>query len=96
MFLREASEWAREIEQMAASLRLSDGGTAPGELRPGDASEALREVAHRLRGSGGLYGFGRISDAAAEVEEAVRAGRSPAVLARAAERLVRAIRAARA
>jgi HPt (histidine-containing phosphotransfer) domain-containing protein len=41
--------------------------------------EAVDEVVHQLKGSGGLYGFGRITTLATQVEEAIRAGELEAI-----------------
>ncbi len=58
-FLAEADEKVREIQ---AKL--------DGELSP-EALERLTYLAHQLKGSGGSYGFARISTDAAELESAV-------------------------
>lgn len=45
-----------------------------------EASEAeLRDLAHRLHGTAGSYGFDRISEAAARIEEAFDGGRAGAL-----------------
>ena len=46
-----------------------------GACEAGDG-EAVRQLAHKLRGTGGSYGFPAITAAAAAVEEALRAGGS--------------------
>src|SRR5258708_38916472 len=58
-FLAEADEKVREIQ---AKL---DGEQSP------EALERLTYLAHQLKGSGGSYGFARISTDAAELESAV-------------------------
>lgn len=58
-FLAEARDKVREIE---SSL---DGDRNPERL------ERLTYLAHQLKGSGGSYGFERISSDAAELEKAV-------------------------
>jgi HPt (histidine-containing phosphotransfer) domain-containing protein len=58
-FLAEARDKVLEIE---SSL---DGDRSPDRL------ERLTYLAHQLKGSGGSYGFERISDDAAELEKAV-------------------------
>ena len=57
-FLAEAEEKIREIES-----KLSD--------RSLEALERVSYLAHQLKGSGGSYGFQRISTDAAELESAV-------------------------
>lgn len=58
-FLAEADEKVREIQSAL------DGRTAP------DALERLAYLAHQLKGSGGSYGYQKISTDAAEIEKAV-------------------------
>jgi HPt (histidine-containing phosphotransfer) domain-containing protein len=58
-FLTEAQEKVREIES-----QLSAAGDA-------QALERLAYLAHQLKGSGGSYGYQRISTDAAEIEKAV-------------------------
>ena len=57
-FLTEADEKVREIE-----AKLAD--------RSPESGERLSYLAHQLKGSGGSYGFQRISTDAAELESAV-------------------------
>lgn len=53
------------------------------------ATDDLQYIAHQLKGAGAGYGFGPISDAAAELEEAMDAAASDAETIRAAfDRLV--------
>ena len=63
-FLAEADEKVREIQ---AKL---DGDRGPQSL------ERLIYLAHQLKGSGGSYGFQRISTDAAELEKAVELRKS--------------------
>lgn len=56
-FLVEAREKAREME-----AKIEDGSK--------EALERLSYLAHQLKGSGGSYGFQRISESAAELEKA--------------------------
>ncbi|MFN2420158.1 MAG: response regulator [Gemmatimonadota bacterium] len=65
----ELKSWYRE--QLAA--RIDALVVAASALREGRSAEArgtIRRVAHSLRGSGGTYGFPRITEAAGRVEEA--------------------------
>jgi HPt (histidine-containing phosphotransfer) domain-containing protein len=56
-FLTEAREKAREME-----AKIEEGSK--------EALERLSYLAHQLKGSGGSYGFQRISESAAELEKA--------------------------
>jgi len=58
-FLAEAEEKVREIQ------RVLDG------TRDSAAFDRLAYLAHQLKGSGGSYGYERISTDAAEIEKAV-------------------------
>jgi len=58
-FLDEARE---KVSEMETAL---DGGRNPQSL------DRLAYLAHQLKGSGGSYGYQRISDDAAELEKAV-------------------------
>lgn len=58
-FLAEADTKVREIQEKL------DGEQSP------EALERLTYLAHQLKGSGGSYGFARISTDAAEIETAV-------------------------
>jgi chemotaxis protein histidine kinase CheA len=60
-FLGEAEEKVTEIETLTG---------AP--LTP-EAIDRLAYLAHQLKGSGGSYGYGQISDDAAELEKAFEA-----------------------
>ena len=62
------AESATKVREMEASV---DGG------RSAESLERLTYLAHQLKGSGGSYGFERISEEAAELEKAaerLRAG----------------------
>jgi HPt (histidine-containing phosphotransfer) domain-containing protein len=54
------AESAAKVREMEASV---DGGKSP------DGVERLAYLAHQLKGSGGSYGFERISEEAAELEK---------------------------
>ena len=58
-FLAEAEEKVREMQTALSS------GRNPASL------ERLSYLAHQLKGSGGSYGYGRISTDAAEIEKAI-------------------------
>lgn len=58
-FLAEADEKVREIQEKL------------GGEQSADVLERLTYLAHQLKGSGGSYGFPRISTDAAELEKAV-------------------------
>jgi signal transduction histidine kinase/DNA-binding NarL/FixJ family response regulator len=55
-------------------------------LRTGDVP-GLTSLAHRLRGSAGMYGLPQLSETASRLEEACRAGQTPAQLAEVFEEL---------
>ena len=60
---REFLEEARDkVDEMQTALTSSDGS---------DVLERLGYLAHQLKGSGGSYGYSRISEDAAELEKAV-------------------------
>lgn len=64
---REFLDEARgKIEEMQAALR----------ERERQSLERLAYLAHQLKGSGGSYGYQRISDNAAELEKAIEDGAS--------------------
>ena len=65
-FLGEARE---KVDEMAAAL---DGGN-----NGPDGLERLAYLAHQLKGSGGSYGYQRISADAAELEKAIESGKGP-------------------
>jgi HPt (histidine-containing phosphotransfer) domain-containing protein len=62
-FLDEARD---KVTEMQSAL---DGG------RGADTLERLSYLAHQLKGSGGSYGYQRISDDAAGLEKAIQEGR---------------------
>jgi PAS domain S-box-containing protein len=66
------TSYRRTLPEKARSLEeLSRAGDVPG----------LISLAHRLRGSAGMYGLPQLSEAAGRLEEAARAGRPAAQLA---------------
>lgn len=56
------------------------------------AREQLRDIAHKLHGSAGTFGFSAISDTAAALEEALDAGQPPMVIRTYGARLIRMMR----
>ncbi len=62
------------------------------ELAAADRPADLTRAAHRLRGAGGSYGFGPISDAAAALENRLLAGDQPPAVAAEVADLVRTLR----
>jgi two-component system cell cycle response regulator len=67
--MEELKSWYRE--QLAARIdALEAASSALREGRSGEARGTLRRIAHSLRGSGATYGFPRITEAAASLEEA--------------------------
>lgn len=68
-FLDEARD---KVTEMESAL---DGG------RSADVLERLAYLAHQLKGSGGSYGYQRISEDAAGLEKAIEDGRVNGVLA---------------
>jgi HPt (histidine-containing phosphotransfer) domain-containing protein len=69
---REFLDEARgKVDEMEAAL---DGG---GSSSP-DGLERLAYLAHQLKGSGGSYGYQRISTDAAELEKAIESGNGQA------------------
>ena len=69
-FLGEARE---KVAEMQTAL---DAGREAGTL------ERLAYLAHQLKGSGGSYGYQRISDDAAGLEKAIEAGKVDGELAK--------------
>jgi HPt (histidine-containing phosphotransfer) domain-containing protein len=68
---REFLDEARgKVEEMKATL---DGGN-----NGPDSLERLSYLAHQLKGSGGSYGYQRISADAADLEKAIESGRGQA------------------
>ncbi len=62
----------KQLYRHAVATRVAEIESALGSHRAPDAEmeEALRRIAHSLRGSGGTYGFPEVSTAAALVEDA--------------------------
>lgn len=58
-YIQSAREKCRDLEEAAASLRRGE----PVDL------QALRQLVHKLRGSGGFYGFQALSCAAGTAED---------------------------
>jgi len=58
-YIQSARQKCRDLEEAAASLRRGD----PVDLK------ALRQLVHKLRGSGGFYGFQALSAAAGKAED---------------------------
>jgi chemotaxis protein histidine kinase CheA len=79
-FLDEA---ATDVDELLALLE-----TAPSLA---DALRSCRVIAHNLRGTGACYGYARISEAAAFLEEGLDAGASHATLRALALRLREAV-----
>jgi HPt (histidine-containing phosphotransfer) domain-containing protein len=63
-FLDEAREKVDEMKTAVEGLGAVEG------LSAAQAVERLAYLAHQLKGSGGSYGYQRISDDAAEIEKA--------------------------
>ena len=68
-----------EIVREFAS-ELPDRARSAQELLESGDLEALRTLAHQLKGAGGGYGFGEITDVAAALELAIKEGAEPAVI----------------
>jgi len=76
-FARRAAASLPELERAIALLEADDpGGTEP-----------IRELAHRLHGTAGSFGFGPLSGAAAEVEDRIDRSAAPAQVAAAAREM---------
>ncbi len=73
-------------ERVDNLIRLLDGGDW----------EPLRRAAHQLKGAAGSYGFGPITSAAAELEDAIRRAGPDQDIRRACDELVELCRLARA
>lgn len=92
--LRELRERFREraladtaaIEGMAEDLRTGAG--------PSDLAAQLRQIAHRLAGAGGTFGFAAISARASELEELLLEGHGDEELVERCHALVSEIRKA--
>lgn len=66
-----------------------------GAYRSGNLNE-LGRLAHQMKGAAGSYGFAQITDAAAELERAVRGSGSPVAIEQSLLRLTALCRQARA
>jgi len=66
----ELDELKREFLDEARD-KVAEMQTALGALGKAEAQERLAYLAHQLKGSGGSYGYQRISTDAAEIERAV-------------------------
>ena len=64
-----ALELPARLHQLALALADADADRGQATL--------ARRLAHQLRGSAGSYGLRAVSDAAADIEEALVAGQSP-------------------
>ncbi len=70
-FARRAAAGLPELERAIALLEANEPG----------AAEPIREMAHRLHGSAGSFGFRALSGAAADVEDRIDQGAAPAGVA---------------
>jgi HPt (histidine-containing phosphotransfer) domain-containing protein len=67
----------RELEALKreflaeAKAKVGEIAAAIGDGRDSESLDRLAYLAHQLKGSGGSYGYARISDDAAEIERAV-------------------------
>jgi len=82
----ELNELRREFLDEARG-KVTEMETALAGTRTADALERLSYLAHQLKGSGGSYGYQRISDDAAGLEKAIQDGRVNGDLAPFVERL---------
>jgi len=82
VFLRRVNDDAAALERHRSALK--DGNAAA------VACARIEDIAHGLAGTGGMFGFPEISDAAASLEEAVKLNGSisPEDIARALDRLL--------
>jgi len=76
--MEELKSWYRE-QLLARIEALEAAASAFGEEPSAETAATMRRIAHSLRGSGGTYGFPRITEVAAEVEEAANGTLLPAV-----------------
>jgi len=67
---RELEELKREF-LTEAKAKVQEIAAMTGAPRDSEALDRLAYLAHQLKGSGGSYGYARISDDAAEIERAV-------------------------
>jgi HPt (histidine-containing phosphotransfer) domain-containing protein len=82
----ELNELRREFLDEARGKVTEMQSALTGEHNP-DALERLSYLAHQLKGSGGSYGYQRISDDASGLEKAIQEGRVDGDLAPFVERL---------
>ena len=82
----ELNELRREFLDEARGKVTEMESALTGERTP-EALERLSYLAHQLKGSGGSYGYQRISDDAAGLEKAIQDGRVNGDLAPFVERL---------
>lgn len=78
------------IEEMPARIAALEQAFASGDR------EALRTVAHQMRGAAGSYGFETMTVSAGILETAIHAGESPEAVQRAFGELISACRRIRA
>jgi len=67
---RELEELKREF-LTEAKAKVQEIAAMTGGPRDSESLDRLAYLAHQLKGSGGSYGYARISDEAAEIERAV-------------------------
>jgi len=67
---RELEELKREF-LTEAKAKVQEIAAMTGGPRNSESLDRLAYLAHQLKGSGGSYGYARISDEAAEIERAV-------------------------
>jgi len=79
------------VEEFAAELP-GRAEEIESTLAAGD-SERLRTLAHQLKGAGGSYGFDKITEVAAQVEDAIRNSESGEVVAEHTKTLCEVLRA---
>jgi len=77
-------EFAAELPERAAEIEKT---VAAGDL------ERLRTLSHQLKGAGGGYGFDRITEVSAELEDAVKAEAGEEVIREKAVQLCEVLRA---
>ena len=82
--LELVQEFAGELPDRAATLE---------RLLAESQLEELQRLAHQLKGAGGGYGFPRITEVAASLEEAVKAGAETGVLKASTDLLCETLRA---
>lgn len=77
----ELNELRREFLDEARG-KVAEMESALGGDRSPDTLERLAYLAHQLKGSGGSYGYQRISDDAATLEKAIESGQTNGELTR--------------